>query len=283
MVRDLHKRYKKGPWANRGIDLTAEPGETLGILGRNGAGKTTLVRQVTAELLPTSGEIRVFGHDPVARPAIAKALMGVLPQEADLFYYVTVYQHLHIFGKLRGLGTIEARQRAEELIRDLHLTEHRNAPADQLSGGLKRKLLVGIAMLSRPPLLVLDEPTTGLDPHSRRDLWSLILRYKELGTTVVLTTHYMEEAESLCDRVGIIQDGTMLALDTVGNLRASYGYEYKITFSSDGSTAQETMYGASDKELVNRVQAMGAREYSVARTSLEDIYLGLTSTKESLT
>lgn len=282
LVRGLSKRYKDGPWANREISFVAEPGEVLGILGPNGAGKTTLVRQITTELVPTAGELRVFGHDVVAEPMRVKQLLGIVPQEANLFPYLTAYDHLRLFGQLRGLARRDAARRAEELLEDLRLREHRNVPVEKLSGGLRRRVLVGIAMLARPPLLVLDEPTTGLDPQSRRDLWSLLRRYRERGTTVLLTTHYMEEAEALCDRVGIIQHGRLAALDTVANLRAALGYEFKVTYQRDGAGDVETLYGASDQELVERVQAMGVQQYAVSRTTLEDVYLALTGEKEAL-
>ena len=263
--------------------MQAEPGELLGILGPNGAGKTTLVRQITTEIFPTSGEIRVFGHDVVTEPSATKALLGIMPQEATLFEYLTVQQHLRIFGKLRGLPPKDARRRAEELIEDLHLAEHRNVLIGKLSGGLRRRVLVGIAALAQPPLMVLDEPTTGLDPQSRRDLWSLLRRYREQGATVLLTTHYMEEAEALCDRVGIIDHGRLLALDTVDNLRSAHGYEFKVTYSPNGSAAEvETIYGADDQELVARVRGMGIHQFSVSRTTLEDIFLALTGEKEGL-
>ena len=258
LIRSLQKRYKGGTWANRDINLTAQPGEVLGILGPNGAGKTTLVRQITTELIPTSGEIRVFGHDVVAEPSVVKGLLGVVPQEGTLFEYLTVYQHLSIFAKLRGLSPKIAGRRAEELIESLHLAEHRNVVIDKLSGGLRRRVLIGIAAVARPPLMVLDEPTTGLDPRSRRDLWTQLRRYREGGATILLTTHYMEEAEALCDRVGIIHQGRLLALDTVDNLRAAHGYEYKLIYTRNGSAEEEhTLYGPDSEELVERVRSMG--------------------------
>ncbi len=276
-TKKLSKRYKNGTWANREITLTVEPGEMLGILGPNGAGKTTLVRQITTELVPTSGEVRVFGINAVSHYNEVKGYMGVMPQEAQLFYGLSVRHHLRIFGKLRGLSFRAASLRAEELIADLRLEEHRDKPTDELSGGLKRRLLVGIAALVDPPLMVLDEPSAGLDPEARHDLWDLLRGYRRQGATVLLTTHNMEEAEVLCDRVGIIQDGSLLALDTVPNLKAGHGFAYKITFDVDAKT--ETIYGASDKELVAQVQAKGIRQYAVARTTLEDVYLGLTRDK----
>ena len=212
-VRRLNKKYSDGTWANRDIDLDVAAGEVLAILGPNGAGKTTLVRQITTELLPTSGEIRVHGHDVRSEPETVKALMGVVPQEASLFWDLPVWHHLRVFGKLRGLSRRDARIRADELVAELHLEEHKNKTTQQLSGGLRRRVFVGIASLARPSILVLDEPTTGLDPQSRRDLWSTINRYRGMGTTVLITTHYMEEAETLSDRVGIIHEGRLVALE----------------------------------------------------------------------
>ena len=281
VVEDVHKRYRNGTWANRGISLQAYPGEVLGILGPNGAGKTTLVKQITTELLPTSGRVQVFGHDVAKEASAVKALLGVVPQEASPFEYLTVSQHLMIFAKLRGLHPRKARSRAEELMAELNLMQYRDTPMDKLSGGLRRRVLFGLAALAQPPIMVLDEPTTGLDPRSRRDIWSLVERHKDMGTAVLLTTHYMEEAEALCDRVGIIQHGRLLALDTIPSLRAAYGYEYKVTYTCNGSQAEGgTLHGADDRELVERARALGATGYSVARTSLEDVYLALTGEEE---
>ena len=273
-VRGLDKTYRNGAHANRDITLSVRRGELLGILGPNGAGKTTLVRQITTELVPTSGDVRVFGIDAVAHPNRVKGLMGVMPQEANLYYQLSVRHHLRIFGKLRGLPRREASGRARELIHDLRMEQHRDKAANELSGGLRRRLLLGIAALADPPLMVLDEPSAGLDPESRHALWELLRSYRRRGATVLLTTHYMEEAEALCDRVGIIQDGRLLALDTIANLRADHGFEYKVVYEADDRT--HTVYGADDTSLVRQVQSDGIREYSVSRTTLEDVYLGLT-------
>ena len=283
VVEGINKRYKGGTWANRDISLTAQPGEILGLLGPNGAGKTTLIRQITTELLPTSGQIRVFGMDVVAEPNRVKAMMGIVPQEQTPYLFYSVYHLLRVFGKLRGLSPRLARERSIQLISELNLEEHRDVRVENLSGGLRRRVLVGIAALARPPLYVLDEPTTGLDPHSRRDVWSLLRRYRDEGATVLLTTHYMDEAETLCDRVGIIQDGRLFALDTVANLKALHGYEFKVTYSRNGERGDlETLYGRDDQELVSRVQSMGIQQFSVSRTNLEDVYLALTGDKEAL-
>jgi len=277
VVQNLSKQYKGGVWANREITLTGNSGEIIGILGPNGAGKTTLVRQITTELMPTSGSIHVMGLDVVREPNRVKSCLGVVPQEASLFDYLSVYQHLRIFAKLRGVKPRNAGAMAERLIQELDLTDYRNVAVRKLSGGLKRRVLFGIASAGRPPVMVLDEPTTGLDPKSRRNLWSLLLRSRDEGAFVLLTTHSMEEAEALCDRVGIIQGGTVLALDTVDNLRASQGFQFKVTFHAIGTNSEtETLYGADDQELVAKMQEKGIQQFSVGKTSLEDVYLSMT-------
>lgn len=277
MVQRLSKQYKGGVWANREITLTGNTGEILGILGPNGAGKTTLVRQITTELLPTSGCVKVMGLDVVHNPNGVKFHLGVVPQEASLFDYLSVYQHLRIFAKLRGVKPRDAGAIAERIIKELDLTDYRDVAVRKLSGGLKRRVLFGIASAGNPSVMVLDEPTTGLDPQSRRNLWSLLLKSKDEGAFVLLTTHSMEEAEALCDRVAIIQGGRVLALDTVANLRASQGFQFKVTYCANGAkTGTETLYGADDQELVAKMQEKGIRQFSVGETSLEDVYLSMT-------
>jgi ABC-2 type transport system ATP-binding protein len=275
-VLNISKQYQGGLWANRGISLTGNRGEILGILGPNGAGKTTLVRQITTELLPTDGTIRILGHDVVREPNKVKSLLGVVPQATPLFHYLTVQQHLRIFAKLRGIPPRESKRRADQLVLDLELFDYRDVVVEKLSGGLMRRVMVGIAAIAEPPVMVLDEPTTGLDPQSRRNLWSVLRRYRERGAFVLLTTHSMEEAEVLCDRVGILRESRLLALDTVANLRENYGFQLKITYFPNGPNMDgATLYGADDQELVAKVRDMGYQNFSVGQTSLEDIYLAM--------
>ena len=273
-VSNLTKRYSDGTLANRDISFTVEPGEFLGILGPNGAGKTTLVRQITTELMPSAGRVRVFGIDALSRPNEVKRRMGIMPQEASLYSGLSVRHHLRIFGKLRGLPAGTASRRAEELIADLGLEEHGNKPADQLSGGLRRRLLLGIALVADPPLLILDEPSAGLDPEARHHLRDLLRTAHRKGSTILLTTHDMLETEELCEKVGIVREGSLLAHDTVARLKTAYGHDYKVTFDSERGV--ETIYGSDDRTLVEQVQARGIRQYTVSRTTLEDVYLGLT-------
>jgi ABC-2 type transport system ATP-binding protein len=278
-VTELSKRYKDGTWANRDISFAVEGGELLSILGPNGAGKTTLVRQITTELLPTSGDVRVAGHSAVSEPSRVKSRMGTIPQEAALYPRLSVWHHLRAFGRLHGLSRKESRDRADELVESLRLQDHRDKMPKDLSGGLRRRVLVGIAVLARPSLMVLDEPTSGLDPQSRRDLWAVITQYKAEGTAILLTTHYMEEAEELSDRVGVINEGRLLAIDSVDALRGTHNLEFKATFHTDGGEAQ-TIYGSDSRELSGRIRDQGVQEFSISKANLEDVYLALTGGKE---
>ncbi len=278
-VINLTKQYRHGPLANDGIALRVARGEFFGLLGPNGAGKSTLVRQVTGELMPSAGEVRVFGIDVVRRPLEARRWLGIVPQDAGLFGVLTVDDHLTSFGRIRGLRGRTLRARVDQLVQELSLGEHRNQMAMKLSGGLRRKLLVGIAMLGNPRAMVLDEPTTGLDPHSRREVWDLIRRYQRDGAAVLLTTHYMEEAEYLADRVGIISRGRLVDVGTVDELHSRIVNRYKLTYRlPDSGYPRERIiaYGRTTDELNARITELGLEEYDIARTNLEDIYLELT-------
>jgi ABC-type multidrug transport system ATPase subunit len=274
-IRGLTKRYRTGVVANSAIDLDVLAGSVLGLLGPNGAGKTTLVRQLTGELLPTAGSIVVGGIDVARDPLRAKALMGVVPQEAGTFDVLKVEEHLLIFGRLHGLSRRAAHERADQMLLDLDLQAHRAKRSMELSGGLKRKLLVGMALMSRPPILVLDEPTTGLDPNARREVWSVVRSLRSEGATVLLTTHYMEEAEALCSRVAILGAGRILADGTVEEIRSLCRNRFKATYEEDGHT--RTLYGGTHQAVVAEVERLGLTEYAVMKTSLEDLYIELTA------
>ncbi|HEY7270757.1 MAG TPA: ABC transporter ATP-binding protein [Dehalococcoidia bacterium] len=274
-VRGLSKRYKGGVVANDGIDLEVQRGSVFALLGPNGAGKTTLVRQITGELTPTAGEIDVLGVDVARQPMRAKTLMGVVPQEATPYFHLYPREHLTLFGRLHGLSSSESAARAETLIDALDLRPHEDKRALELSGGLRRKLLVGIAMMAEPPLLVLDEPTTGLDPHSRREVWRLLRSLRQQGTTVLITTHYMDEAEQLSDTVAVIGGGKILAQGTIAQLRARCRNRYKGVFEDEAGHSH-SVYGADQSEVLSQLAGAGALEYSLMRTSLEDLYMELT-------
>jgi ABC-type multidrug transport system ATPase subunit len=273
-ISGLTKRYKNGVLANDSIDLTVPRGVIFGLLGPNGAGKTTLVRQLTGELLPTSGSVNALGVDVIKDPLRAKTLLGVMPQQAQLFWNVAPQDNLRIFGRLHGLSASEARERTEEMLVALDLLPHRDKHSHQLSGGLQRKLMAGMAMIAATPILVLDEPTTGLDPRSRRELWSLISAARAKGVTVLLTTHYMDEAEELCSEVALIDRGRIIVRGTVEEVRSRCRNQYKATYQVSGD--RRTVYGKTQEEVVEQVAHLDLSEYSFGHTSLEDIYLELT-------
>ncbi len=276
-VRGLSKRYRRGIVANDGISLSIPAGMVFGLLGPNGAGKTTLVRQITGELASSAGEIRVHGTDVSREPQAAKALMGVVPQEASPYVHLRPGEHLSLFGRLHGLDRGTARRRAAELMAALGLSDHSRVPASQLSGGLKRKLLVGNALMAEPPVLILDEPTTGLDPHSRREVWALVRSQRLRGATVLVTTHYMEEAEALCDQVAVMGGGRILAVGTIEELRGLCRNRYKATFGEGNGNHHQTLYGSTYEDLVSELAQRGIQEYTIGKTTLEDLYLELTS------
>lgn len=277
-VRDLVKVYRDGTEANRGISLEVRRGEVVAIVGPNGAGKTTFLRQLTTELRPTAGSVSVFGVDVVAEPEIAKRAMGITPQEAGVFERLTVREHFELFARLKRLSKIEAREAAREVIAELGLRLEANKRVGALSGGQRRRILIGLALLGRPPLLVLDEPTTGLDPSSRRAVWGVILRAVSGGATVILSTHYMEEAERLSDRIGVIAGGRLVAFDTLDKLLARLYRSYRLSYRDpvDPLSELKIRYCASFAQAQQHVAHELLSEYSIARASLEDVYFTLT-------
>jgi ABC-2 type transport system ATP-binding protein len=224
-VLGLVKRYKDGTEANRGISLDLRRGEVLAILGPNGAGKTTFLRQVTTALKPSSGRVLIFGVDAAREPERAKRLMGITPQDAGLFESMRVRDHLELFARLKGLSRRAAADAAEKAVVDLELIGDANRRIGNLSSGQRRRILLGLALVGHPPLLVLDEPTTGLDPAARRVMWSILRRAVANGASVMLSTHSMEEAERVSDRVAIISAGTLVACAPLAELTARASLE----------------------------------------------------------
>ncbi len=250
-VRGLVKRYRNGTEANRGIDLDVQRGEVVSILGPNGAGKTTFLRQITTELRPTSGSVEIFGLNAVAFPRQAKLTMGITPQEAGVFESLTVREHLEFFARFKGLTKVEARNSATEIIHRLDLEGEINKRVGELSGGQRRRILIGLALLGSPPLLVLDEPTTGLDPVSRRAVWGVIREAVVGGATVVLSTHYIEEAERLSDRIGIICAGKMIALGTLEKLLARLTKSHRVSYRGLFDEPQVRLFATFAEALCN--------------------------------
>ena len=276
-VQALTKRFKNDVLANDNVSLDVPAGNVFGLLGPNGAGKTTLIRQLTGELLPTSGDLSVLGIDVLREPARAKSMMGIVPQESGPIGALLVREHLEIFGMLHGLSRKVALERAEILIDELELRAFLRRPTYQLSVGVVRKMLVGMAITSRPPVLVLDEPTTGLDPTSRLKVWSIIREHQRQGGTVLLTTHYMEEAEALCQQVAILGQGRILATGSVDEIRALSEHPSKATYTVEGET--RTVFGHTQDEVLAEVKRLGAVEFSIGKATLEDLYLEITAQK----
>jgi ABC-2 type transport system ATP-binding protein len=222
-IEDLYKRYPTGTEALRGVSLEIEDGEFFGLLGPNGAGKSTLIHCTTGLAGVTSGSIQVFGHDAIDHYEEARLAVGLAPQDLNLDWFLTCEETLDYHAGYFGMPKKERKERAKELLDAFSLTEKRDERTRTLSGGMKRRLILARALMHRPRLLILDEPTAGVDVELRLELWQYVQRINEEGTTVLLTTHYLEEAEQLCDRVAFINDGQIAGLGTSEELSAEYG------------------------------------------------------------
>jgi ABC-2 type transport system ATP-binding protein len=221
-IEDLVKRYPTGVEALRGVSLEIAPGELFGLLGPNGAGKSTLIHCSTGLAQPTSGAISVFGHDAIGDYEEARQAVGLAPQELNLDWFLTVEETLDYHAGYFGMPRRQRRQRTEELLETFSLTDKREERTRTLSGGMKRRLILAREMMHRPRLLILDEPTAGVDVELRLELWHYVQRINQEGTTILLTTHYLEEAEQLCDRIAFINDGKIVGEGTSPELAARY-------------------------------------------------------------
>jgi ABC-2 type transport system ATP-binding protein len=217
-----------------GLDLRIEAAEIFGLLGPNGAGKTTTAGMLTTRVVPTSGRARIGSVDVVGQPALAKQLIGVVSQQNTLDRELTVWENLYFHGRLFGIPAVESRAIADRLLDQFHLSRWAKASVYALSGGMAQRLMLARAIFHRPAVLFLDEPTTGLDPQSRLALWEILGELHAQGQTIMLLTHYMEEADQLCDRVAIMDHGKILALDTPAGLKRSVGADTIVTVSSSG-------------------------------------------------
>jgi ABC-2 type transport system ATP-binding protein len=303
-VQNLRKVYegKQRVVAVDGIELGVREGELYGLLGPNGAGKTTTISICTTRALPTSGTVYIAGIDVVASPAFARRCMGIVPQFNTLDRACTVYENIQFHCLYFGFSRTEAKQRTNELLEQFHLTERADAYPSQLSGGLAQRVQIARAISHRPKVLFLDEPSAGLDPQSRIAMWDAVRRLREEGITVVLTTHYMEEADELCDRVAIIDHGKILVEDTPAALKGSVGAQkvYVLDLSHhDGSNsliAQLTqLQGVRGVEatpggiriladnadgllpdIVRASNPYGLRDLTMTETTLETVFIRLT-------
>ncbi len=252
------------------VNLRVKDGEIFGLLGPNGAGKTTLIKILTGLTRPTRGAAAIAGFDVVRQPMEVKRLIGVSPQEINLDKELTAYENLLIYGKLHQVKDLKSRIVA--LLEAGELGARANHRVREFSGGMQRRLLMLRAIMSRPQVLFLDEPTVGLDPQVRRQLWDLITGFKAEGITVLLTTHYIEEAEILCDRVGILNRGHLIALDTPQTLKARAG-GYTVESIRNGRRHYEFV---QDREEAQRRAAADPQGVIVRRVNLEDVFIKLT-------
>jgi ABC-2 type transport system ATP-binding protein len=286
-----------------GLDLSVRTGEIFGLLGPNGAGKTTTVGMLTTRVIPTSGAAHLGAIDVAAHPALAKQLIGIVSQQNTLDRQLNVWENLYFHGRLFGIGAAESRRLADELLAKMHLSKWAKASVYALSGGMAQRLMMARAILHRPAVLFLDEPTAGLDPQSRLALWEILGELNRDGQTILLTTHYMEEADELCDRVAIMDHGKILALDTPAELKRSVGADTIVTVKADGDldalarrlsgeigeiTQTRAIDGGVElhvraaERLVPRLVVVAdaagfeLADVSVAEPTLEDVFIGLT-------
>ena len=293
----LTKRFG-GFVAVDGIDFSIQPGEAFGFLGPNGAGKSSTMRMIGCVSPLSGGTLRVLGMDPAHDGPQIRGRLGVVPQEDNLDTELTVWDNLMIYGRYFDLPRAEIRKRAAELLEFVQLSDRRDSRVDPLSGGMKRRLTIARALINQPEVLLLDEPTTGLDPQARHMLWERLYRLKQNGVTLVLTTHYMDEAEQLCDRLVIMDDGRIVAEGAPRALVATHAtrevVELRFARASEQDdalarvrTMASRVEPVADRLLVytddgDRTAAViardgiGAASVLVRRASLEDVFLILT-------
>ncbi|WP_085369202.1 ABC transporter ATP-binding protein [Leifsonia sp. NCR5] len=295
-ANNLVKKYKEFAAVN-GISFEVAPGESFGLLGPNGAGKSTTMRMVGAVSTRTGGELSILGLDPNSHGPEIRSQLGVVPQADNLDTELRVRDNLIVYGRYFGLPGARVRKRADELLAFAQLEDKAKAKVDDLSGGMKRRLTIARALINDPRILLLDEPTTGLDPQARHILWDRLFRLKEQGTTLVLTTHYMDEAEQLCDRLVVVDKGSIMAEGSPASLIREYSSRevLEVRFGSDrNSEVAERLDGIGERievlpdrilvysddgeaELV-RITERGLHPITslVRRSSLEDVFLRLT-------
>ncbi len=296
-ARALTKRFG-GFVAVDGIDFAIQQGEAFGFLGPNGAGKTSTMRMVSCVSPRSGGDLRVLGMDPESDGPRIRARLGVVPQEDNLDTELTVWDNMVVYGRYFDLPRPLIRERAAELLEFVQLSDRRNSKVDPLSGGMKRRLTVARGLINQPELLLLDEPTTGLDPQARHLLWDRLYGLKRSGVTLVLTTHYMDEAEQLCDRLVIMDQAQIVAEGSPRELIARHVtrevVEVRLDLATEPATAAAQMRSLGDRvePLADRVliythdgdaiahkvanDGFGAASVLVRRASLEDVFLILT-------
>jgi lipooligosaccharide transport system ATP-binding protein len=296
IARDLTKRFGDFT-AVDSIEFRVEPGEAFGFLGPNGAGKSSTMRMIGAVSPVTSGHLRVLGLDPASDGPQIRARLGVVPQEDNLDTELPVDENLLIYGRYFDLPRTVIRERIEELLEFAHLTERRHDKVDSLSGGMKRRLTIARSLINRPDLMLLDEPTTGLDPQARHLLWDRLYRLKQQGVTLIITTHYMDEAEQLCDRLVVMDKGSIAAEGSPLDLIRRYSPREVVELRFPVGTQQEAadllhgvaqrtevlpdrvlLYADDGDAVLDKVGGLGLMPETtvVRRSTLEDVFLRLT-------
>ncbi|WP_018683197.1 ABC transporter ATP-binding protein [Actinokineospora enzanensis] len=293
-ARGLAKRF--GDFAAvRGIDLDVRPGEAFGFLGPNGAGKSSTMRMVACVSPRTEGDLTVLGMDPLTQGPRIRARLGVVPQQDNLDTELTVRENLYVYGRYFGLSKSVVRAKATELMEFAQLADRADDQVEPLSGGMKRRLTIARSLINDPDLLLLDEPTTGLDPQARHLLWDRLFRLKQQGVTLIVTTHYMDEAEQLCDRLVVMDGGRIVAEGSPGELISRYStrevLELRFTPGDQDPAAVEglaervevlpdrlLLYTADGEATLAAAHARGVTPLSslVRRSTLEDVFLHLT-------
>ena len=280
-----------------GIDFEVKQGEAFGLLGPNGAGKSTTMRMIASTYMRSGGELEILGKDPNKHGPEIRAHLGVVPQQDNLDRELKVWENLFIYGRYFGLSRKFMRNKIEELIEFAQLEEKRNAKTEELSGGMKRRLTIARALVNEPDILMLDEPTTGLDPQARHVLWDRLFRLKEQGVTLVITTHYMDEAEQLCDRLVVMDKGRIMAEGSPSDLIKQYSskevLEVRFGSSQNKEVAKQIeglgertevlpdrilIYAENGEKILEQIVKLGLRPVTslVRRSSLEDVFLRLT-------
>jgi ABC-2 type transport system ATP-binding protein len=295
VLRQLTKTYKNGIQALKGIDLNVAEGDFFALLGPNGAGKTTAIGIVTSLVNKTSGTVEVFGHDADRELEIAKSCIGVVPQEINFNMFETLHTIVVNQAGFYGIPRRLARQRAEKYLRQLNLWDRRNSIARSLSGGMKRRLMIARALMHEPKLLILDEPTAGVDIEIRRSMWDFLRNINDAGTTIILTTHYLEEAENLCRNIAIIEGGRIIERDTMANVLRKLQTEvfvfnltaaraeppalpgFRATLTDDHTLEVEVSKGQSLNEIFAQLSAQGVQVNSMRNkvNRLEELFMRL--------
>ncbi|HEX9137564.1 MAG TPA: ATP-binding cassette domain-containing protein [Nitrospirota bacterium] len=258
--------------AVQSISFTVGRGEVFGLLGPNGAGKTTTIRMLTTLLSPTSGMASVAGSDVIADPLSVKRSIGVVPQMLNLDIDLTCAENLEYHGRLHKMQQADRDARIEELLRFVGLWDKKDTPVEHLSGGMRRRLLIARGLMHRPAVVFMDEPTVGLDPQARRMIWGLIESLKQIGVTILLTTHYIEEADALCDRVAIMRAGRIIALDRPAVLKEGVG---RFSLECIGKHDFPRKFFQTREEAIDAGRNL-CLDIMVRDVTLEDVFISLT-------